>query len=486
MLNIHDLIRLTKAANAEACRRTIVFDGKVAISMNNGYGSHGWWAGVPFTQAKVDEPVAVPVDAIVQHLLKSRHLHVAKDHVHNSQGIRTAWTNKPHDWSNALSFMPPRPEGLPVQFDLELDALDRVLIAVDPGDIRASLQGVFFDFETGRLAGTDGARVHLYENKVPKLTRGKDQGALQIIVPKAPAYWLLKSDDKTARVSVWRLGAEKSLVLMQTTEALVYTVAIDAKFPDVMRVIPPRSTAAGTIRLNPIAFSDAVDDMRKLAAKQRDKNSCVTVQWGAGRVYANTGPDFRPVDFELVNYGAYPATMRKTLYAAFNPRFLSDVADCVTPQAEWLVPVQKEFERHGKTELMKTSDQPLAVFDGDFSAVVMPRRLEACPTDRAEPSAKPPKASKPAKTPAGRPAEPAQAATVPPKPGKPATEPENKPKPAPKAPAKPAPGEKPAQGPKKAAKPAPRPADLPAVASPAPEPAKPVNPAVVPGSGTVH
>lgn len=410
MLNIHDLIRLTGAKTADPLHRTIVFDGKVAVSMVNAMGSRAWWAGVPYTQAEVTEPVAVPVDTIKAHLLKSRHLFVKRDHVHNNQGLRHAWPVKP-DWNDVLCRLPPRPQGESVQFDVDLNCLDRVLVVVDPKDIRTGVTGVFFDFETGRLAGTDGARVHMYERAVPKLARKQGQGNLQMIVPKEPAHWLLRSEDKAAKVTVWKLGAGQSLVLMQTSEALVYTMAVEGRFPDIARVMPPRSRYSSYLKLDPIALSDGVEAMAKRETRRPDgaKVPSVSVHWGEGRVYAGYGPEFVPYPHELVNFGPEQAAAAKSLYARYQPRFLQDVADCVTPDAVWGVPFAGLFG-NGSVGNM---ERVLAVFDGDFAAVVMPMSWDNMPS----PSDKPKTPDKPA---AGAP-KLARPAVVPIRPSKPAT-----------------------------------------------------------------
>lgn len=412
MLNIHDLIRLTAAKTADPLHRTIVFDGKVAVSMVNAMGSRPWWAGVPYTQADVAEPVAVPVDTIKAHLLKSRHLFVSRDHVHNNQGLRHPWPVKP-DWNDVLCKLPPRPEGDSVQFEVDLNCLDRVLVVVDPMDIRTGVTGVFFDFETGRLAGTDGSRVHMYERAVPKLARKQGQGSLQMIVPKDPAYWLLRSEDKAAKVTVWKLGAGQSLVLMQTSEALVYTMALDARFPDIARVMPPRSRFSSYLKVDPIALSDGVAAMAKMANSKPAgaKVPAVAVHWAEGRVYAGNGPEFVAFPHELMNFGPDLGAVGKKLYSRYQPRYLQDVADCVTPDAAWGVPHAVLFGQ----STMGNMDRVLAVFDGDFAAVVMPMSW-----DNHEPPTDKPKT--PEKPPAGA-AKPSRPVVVPLRPSKPATGP---------------------------------------------------------------
>lgn len=398
MLNIHDLIRLTTPKQANPIFRTIVFDGKVAVSMANAMGSRAWWAGVPYTQAEVTEPVAVPVDTIKAHLSKSRHLWVKRDHVHNNQGLRHPWPVKP-DWNDVLCKLPPRPEGESIQFDVDLDQLDRVLVVVDPHDKRTGLTGVFFDFETGRLAGTDGARVHMYTNAVPKLARKAGQGGLQMIVPREPAHWLLRSEDKAAKVTVWKLGAGQSLVLMQTSEALVYTVALDAKFPDIARVMAPRERYRAHLKLDAIAFSDGVANMARLPQSKADAKgpAYVTVHWGQGRIYGGNGPAFVAFPHELVGFKADKDPVMK-LYARYQPRYLQDVADCVTPDAVWGVPFAGLF---GGASL-GNSDRVLAVFDGPFAAVVMPMSWDNLepPTDQIADPKKPPAGGKKADRPA--------------------------------------------------------------------------------------
>jgi hypothetical protein len=410
MLNIHDLIRLSAGKIADPLHRTIVFDGKVAVSMSHAMGSRPWWAGVPFTQADVTEPVAVPVDTIKAHLLKSRHLFVKRDHVHNNQGLRHPWPIKP-DWNDVLCKLPPRPQGDCVQFELDLNCLDRVLVVVDPTDIRTAVTGVFFDFETGRLAGTDGHRVHMYKRAVPKLARKKGQSSLQMIVPKDPAYWLLRSEDKAAKVTVWQLGAGQSLVLMQTSEALVYTMALDAKFPNIARVMPSRTRFSSYIKLDPIAFSDGVEAMAKRGEGKPDAPMvpAVSVHWGEGRIYAGSGPEFVAFPHELHNFGSDRDAVTKTIYSRFRSRYLQDVADCVTPNAIWGVPFAGLFGGGPIGDM----DRALAVFDEDFSAVVMPISWDNLPppSDKPKTPEKPPEVAAKPSSPAVVPIQPAKPAT---------------------------------------------------------------------------
>lgn len=425
MLNIHDLVRLTSPANKTPIYRTIVFDGKVAVSMAHSYGGSPWWAAVPFEHAKVAEPVVVPVDCIKQHFGKSRNLHVAQEWVHNNQGTRTEWEKKT-DWRSVMGNMPPKPDGDSIQFDLDLDALDRVLVAINTKDFRPTLTGVFFDFESGRIAATDGHRMHCYHRTVPKLARKQGQSNLHLIVPKEPAHWLLKSDDKQARVTVWRLGKGESLVMMQTSQALVYTMAIEGKYPEVMRVVPNPANISQHVELNPIAFSDAVASMGHAYRKKHpiSLKKIVAVHWGEGRVYAGDGPEFLAYPQALNIQAGDVDAVAKALFARYQAGYLQDLADCVTPKADWCIPKQIAPEP-GNKGAVQTASQAVAVFDGDFVAVVMPvdwKNTEP-PTDKPKPQPKPKKQpAKPAK--AAEQPEPAKAdaapATGPAEPDKPA------------------------------------------------------------------
>ncbi|MES1977293.1 MAG: hypothetical protein V4451_04610 [Pseudomonadota bacterium] len=442
MIDIKNIIKLASGQHSNPLFNGIVFDGRNAISIAHAVDPQPWWAGVPCEQKELTEPVGVPVEAIKAHYLRSRHLHVNRQHLHNDQGMKTEWSRK-IDWNNAITMMPGQPAGVPVLFQLELDALDRVLVAAGDADTRmeGALNGVLLDFTTGRIVGTDGARLHMFDGKVPKLQPKKGQGPLHVILPKEAARWLLHSADEKATVQVWGLGDKQPLVLLRTSDGLVYTKAIAAKFPDYMRIMVPRPVFRTWVELNPAQMADQAAAMEKLHLLEKPSMTSVGVHWGQSRIYAGLGPNFVPVPFNLAGPDA-GSVNKEMLFQYFQPRWLADLADCVTPLAHWCL--------HAATPIHPVHKQGLQVFEGDFSAILMTQRMgDTPPTDkRPKQAPKPAKTAKPAPVPVPVPAKPVE----PPKPAPKAPEPA---KAAPVAPKAPLEAQKPAKTGPKASKPAP-------------------------------
>lgn len=451
MIELKSILKLATGPHPVRLMGTVVFDGRNAISVAHSRDAQPWWAGVPCAQPALKGPVAVPVDAIKAHFLRSRHLRVGKDHLHNGTGMRTEWDKKT-DWTDALTLLPGQPEGTPVQFELDLDSLDRVLIAAGDADIRGALNGVLLDLTAGRIVGCDGSRLHVFDRRVPKQLPKKGQGALHVLLPKAAAKWLLHSADQTASVSVWQLGAEQPLVLLRTNDGLVYTKAIVGKFPDYLRVMKPESGFRQWALVNPGEFSDGVASMEKLHALEKPKLLSVGVHWGEGRIYAGTGPNFVPFQHTWGGPNDNDPMKPETIFGWYFPRYLADLADCVSDKAHWCLSRPAD----GRA----THELPLAVFEADFSAVLMPQRMgDHPPTDK--PAPKTAKSRKPARQPAKVPAPapvPSQAPEQPAKGPKPAQVPSKVPASAPvpsKAPEKPVQGPKPSPSPAPTSSPAP-------------------------------
>jgi hypothetical protein len=471
-IDLKSVLKLAAQPHSVPLMRAVVFDGRNAIAVGTSCDPQPWWAGVPCPQPDLKAPVAVPVDAVSKHFLRSRHLHVAADHLHNAQGMKTEWDRKV-DWSDALSLLPQPPTGEPIMFDLDLDVLDRVLIAAGDADIRHVLNSVLLDLTTGRIAASDGSRLHLYERRAPKLLPKAGQGPLHVLVPKPAAKWLLYSSDKSAKVTIWQLGTDKPLVLMQTSDALVFTSSVVGKFPDYMRIVQPRSWYTRWARVHPVQLAESVKSMAKLNAIDKPKYASVAVQWAQGRIYAGAGPNFVGIDCKLEGTPGTWHAAPERIFGYFTPRYLEDAADCVTEGSEWCIPGPGDRGIH---------EQAVCVFEGDFLALVMPQRESVPPSDGPEPVQKPAKEAKPAQVPPSgpepvqKPAKGAKPAQVPPSGPEPVQKPAKGAKPAQVPPSGPEPVQKPAKG----AKPAQVPPSGP---EPVQKPAKGAKPAQVPPSG---
>lgn len=388
-ITLNDVVKLAKGAHALAELRSVVFDGKSAMTaceMN-------WVVGVPCLQSALTDPVVVPVDAIRAHLLKSRHLVVMPDHLTNGQGLVTPF-NKPKKWDDqmVLSMLPPLPDGKAVAFDLELDALDRVLIATGEHDIRYYLSGVLFDLTDGVLAGTNGHQLHMYKNRVPKLfdrqiVEGEDQSKpVQMIVPRAPLDWIVHSQSQSATVTIWNPLCEKLRedrpalpeALVQTNDAFVWIRGpLEGKYPDWSRVIPVTFRRPVWMEIDPEQLSASVDKMgRVVRLAGKSKFEGVLVDFGTGEVRGKRDESGLPFGCKLHSddAGIDLEKLRVDFWVGVKATYMQDLADCVTDKAQWRIAHECP------------SGSSLLVTEGDFSGIVMPMRIDGPEKQAPEPA----------------------------------------------------------------------------------------------------
>lgn len=418
-ISFKTLVNLAKPRHSVPCLRSIVFDGKSAMCA----APMDWVAGVPCPQAHITKPVAVPVDAILAHMAKSRHLVVMPDHLSNGQGLTTPFNPGKVDYSEVLGFLPPMPDADAVTFDLELDALDRVLVAAGEHDIRYYLNGVLLDLSNGALVGTDGHRLHMYRNRVPVAYplanedgSCREGGPVEVILHRDPLRFMVHSAGQFAKVTVFNPLREKvdnvptvPGVLLQTEDAFVWVrKVIEGKFPDYARVVPAVLSRPVWASLDPVQFADVLGAMGKVARLKSEKFQAVVVDFAEGRVTVDTDQaQVMPFDVTLHSDDAVLdlAGLSDDLWVGIVPWYVQDMADCVTAAAQW----------RGSTLNMK--NEGLMVTDGDFTGVAMPCRVGGPERVRPEPMT----AVEP---------EPAQVAAVLPEP---VAEPEADPEPCPAA-----------------------------------------------------
>lgn len=389
MLTIKDVLKLARAKHPIAALRSVVFDGQSAICASE----MDWMVGVPCPQPHLSGPVVVPVDAILSHLAKSRHLVVMPDHLSNGQGLVTRFDKGDVDYDSVLSMLPRPPSGPVLSFDLELNALDRVLIAAGRQDIRHYLNGVMLDLTAGAMVGTDGHRVHVYRNRVPQvfgreLVDGVPTAkAVQLILPRDPLFWVLGSQGDSVRATIWNAKGEPvegqeatAQVLLQGADGFVWIrKPIDGVFPDWERVVPSVARRPLWALVNPIVLADGAQALAKgmhLAAPEQIAMVCV--DFGGGAVQGHGPDDVLPLGITLHSddESVAPESLSDALRVSVNAQYLQDVADCVTGGAQWRV-------SHTNPEM-----EALLVVDGDFSGVVMPMRTlrpVAAPVAAAEP-----------------------------------------------------------------------------------------------------
>ena len=378
MIGFKDVLKLAKGRNALAELRSVVFDGKSAMTACE----MDWVVGVPCLQPALTGPVVVPVDAILQHLAKSRHLVVMPDHLSNGEGLVTPF-NKPKRWldETPLSMLPKLPEGEAVSFDLDLDALDRVLIAAGEHDIRYYLNGVMFDLTHGAMVGSNGHRLHVYRNRVPVVypfehVNGVRQGKdVEVIVNRAPLRWMLGSASPTAKMTIWDAvvkvveGKPDKLpeVMLQTADGFVWVrKAIEGKFPDYQRVLPAVNGRPLSMECNPARLADAAAAMSRVSKiDSQGKTNAILVDFAKGLVGTDKDPSGMPVTMTLSCKDAKIdlAGLDDTLWLGVQADYLQDLADCVTAGARWY------------PSWNACPQSSLLVVDGDFEGVVMPMRI---------------------------------------------------------------------------------------------------------------
>lgn len=108
MINLKSLEKLARPSAVPAVARCILFDGQTAVTVANALETAPWWAGVPHAQAGVSRPVAVPMDSLKAHQLRSRHLLVDDAGLHNGAGLRTEWAAD-HECNGAAALLPAMP-----------------------------------------------------------------------------------------------------------------------------------------------------------------------------------------------------------------------------------------------------------------------------------------------------------------------------------------------------------------------------------------
>lgn len=377
-ITFDSLLKVARRANALGELRSVVFDGKSAMTANE----MSWVVGVPCVQPNITKPVVVPAAAIMAHMAKSRHLVVMPDHLSNGQGLTTPF-DKPKKWDDSvvLGMLPARPKSEAVVFDLELDALDRVLVAAGEHDIRYYLNGVLFDLSNGVLVGTNGHRMHLYRNRVPVVYPMQEAdgscragGAVQVILPRDPLKWMLHSAGRVAQVAVFNPLSDKVNdlpalpgVLLQADDTFVWVrKPLEGRYVDYERVTPAVLTRPVWAALNPVQFADVLGAVGKVARMKCKKFPAVVIDFGAGQVMVDADRG-QVMPFEVLLHSDDDAIdlagLRGDLLMGIEPGYVQDLADCVTPAAQW---------RFGHQNVQNSS---LSVVDGDFSGVVMPLRM---------------------------------------------------------------------------------------------------------------
>jgi DNA polymerase III sliding clamp (beta) subunit (PCNA family) len=280
----------------------------------------------------------------------------------------------------ALDMLPKQPKGKAVAFDVELDAVDKVLLAAGKQDLRYYLNGVCFDLTEGVMAGTDGHRLHIYKNRLPKLFGRKpikgmpSREPVHLVVPRAPLAWLLRSESLSATMTVWNALGENTKTapglpefLLQSDDAFVWVrKPIEGKYPDYSRVVPVERTRPTWVMLDPEVLSEAAHAMGRASLKVSKKYNSIRLDFSQGAVVANSGTASAAVKFAFFNQAGPVenlALVDGNMWLGLNADYLQDLADCVTKDALW------------RPDMTHCSNNSLMVTDGDFVGVVMPQRI---------------------------------------------------------------------------------------------------------------
>ena len=116
--------------------------------------------------------------------------------------------------------------------------LDQVLDAAAVNDTRIQLNGLLFAIQDRGfwMVGTDGCRMHIAVEPLPDL----DQPPVSAIIPRRTAVQARRLLGQGGAVTL-TLGS-KDCQLSCTDGSVLFGNAIDARFPDWSRIIPPKGT----------------------------------------------------------------------------------------------------------------------------------------------------------------------------------------------------------------------------------------------------
>ncbi len=335
MIALKKILKVASTAK-NSMRQCVVFDGKHAIAMPD----TEWAVGVACVQKRLTRPVQVSVDALKKYLLLNAELVVTDEGLLSASGQLL-----PHLEANdvfvVLAGLPLEPAGDRLNFDLDLNALDRTLIAAAKNDIRSYLNGVAMDFSKGALVGTNGHRIHMFRDCVPKVDGGRVDA-----YPIAPLDFVVRSTSSHARVTVFDRE-----ILMVAGDVFVWSKCIDGKYPDYMRVVPTVSKI--WMSVDPVQLANAANALER--AQKNSRLSIVQLHASAGLLVSCDPPHERlPVSMNLHNHDQ----AQGACWMNFNANYLADAADCVTKGAKW------HF----------LAEQGVMVVEANFVALVMMNR----------------------------------------------------------------------------------------------------------------
>jgi DNA polymerase-3 subunit beta len=141
-------------------------------------------------------------------------------------------------------------------------------------DIRYYLTGMSLDFDKGRIAATDGHRLHVADSLI---VQGDANKGKSCIVPRGTVLLALAVLGKGESVT---LGCGGKHVAFTVGSTRVVSKIIDGKFPDIDKVIPTHCARAATLMIANKAGAEAMKRYIALSKAAKDNRFRAAVQNG--------------------------------------------------------------------------------------------------------------------------------------------------------------------------------------------------------------
>lgn len=218
--------------------------------------------------------------------------------------------------------------------------LKKVIKAVSTDDpSRPALENVYFDLKQGRIAGTDGHRLHI--TTIPA------NGTESFILPKKAASFLT-----TCTTLTGRYGIQNQMVKFELENGFLVTKIIDERYPEYARVFPKEGDEIGVLSINKRKFIESLIGAQIVSTHNV-------------KLHLDNAVKISAENFEI---GKYEDTLQKA-------RWTGDILEiCFDPK--YLVETIKEVENDNVHIQFYGSLKPAVIREEDFQALVMPRRID--------------------------------------------------------------------------------------------------------------
>lgn len=241
-----------------------------------------------------------------------------------------------------------------VEFDIALDRLASVLVAVANGDIRYYLNGVCLDFANHALVGTNGHRLHRYNSSTLPSLPASYEGESAPVMPRTAAELMLQL--KLDHV-VW----DGKFFVASRGDVELRVAAIDGKFPDYGKVIRKPSSLELVAKLEREPLREALRMASALGKARKAKYTGVVLDpaTAAATVHVSGEQIVLPNAVRAISISGALNPI------GFNPEYLLDTVDQLSAEAVWRF----------VNEEVHTARGSLCIDDGEFNAVVMPMNI---------------------------------------------------------------------------------------------------------------